>query len=584
LQQLTLLADNSLNKNIEIEDIIRMRIDHLNDNERTLLETLSVIPYPFSFSLLQKLSDSDSSIATIIDDHIGFLNTDINDRYIFQHELLRKTVLAQVSELKQVQFHNLILKTYDELNECPDDSWKLLHTHGANLAEEVINLSTKLAKKSSTVSNHSEAAAYLSIAINYAYTTDNETAALLYESWAKEAHLSQELSDKIFHHTQHAINLWKSIGRDDKVGENLYSLSRYYWFNGNPAQAQLLADQAIQTLENNANSTQVAKAYSLRSQLCLLQNEYSDSIKYGKKALSLEKIAKDHEVRTHALNNVGTSMVLSGDNNGRDQLEQSLDLAIEYQLHEHISRGYVNFACCSFHTKDLETAERLVAEGINYGTTHENHSKSSYLSGIAAQTLTEQGKLINAETIALGLLNSNEKTLIVLMPAQNTLARVYSLMANKDAEQKLQQALSNSLAIGEPQYIIAARFNLIEYAWLNDRTELASEQIRKLIKLELSKLDNWRLAELNCWVSRFALELKTTPAHIPVRPYQLELNREYLKASEAWSELSMPLNQAICLILNSTETSNKTLLEAYKIAKSCSASGLTNKIRKDTYD
>ena len=581
VRQLNLLGGRPATTNIAIEDAIRTQIDSLNDKERTLLEMLSVIPYPIMAALMEKLSGDGSILTPLTDTSSGFLCTDINDCFIFQHELLRQTVKEQVSEIRQVKFHTEILNAYDELNEDPNHSWRLLHAHGASLGEEVIRLSIQLAKKSSTINDHSEAIAYLSIALNYAYIADDKTAATLYETWAKEARFSEDLSEKIFDYTQHAISLWKSIGRDDKVGENLYLLSRFHWFNGNPAQAQILADQAIQVLEKATDIKQVAKAYSLRSQLCLLQNEHSNSIAFGKKALEFERRAKDYEVKTHALNNIGTSMMLTGDSTGSEQLQKSLDLAIKHQLHEHISRGYVNFACCSFHTKDLATAKRLVSEGITYGTTHENHSKSSYLSGIMAQILTEQGKLVNAESIASGLLSSNEKTLIVLMPAQNTLARVYSLMAHPEAEQKLQQALSKSLAIGEPQYTITARFNLVEYAWINERTELAEEQIRKLTEIGSSKLDSWRLAELWCWASRFGFEAEIPKAHYSIRPYQLELAGEYIAASNAWAELGIPLNQAICLLLNNTQPSSNYLMKAYNISKSCSATGLTNKISRE---
>jgi len=577
--QLNLLGKQHLKTNIAIEDVIRTRIDSLSDSERNLLETLSVIPYPLTLTLMEKLDKSGSDVNSLIDEHDGFLSADINESFIFQHELLRKIVIEQVSEIRQVELHTEILNAYGELGENPNLIWKLLHAHGANAAKDVIEYAIKLSMKSSNINAHSEAEAYLSIAINYAYTAENETAAILYELWAKEASFSQQVSEKIFNYKQHAINLWKSLGRDDKVGENLYSLSRSHWFSGNPAQAQILADQAIQVLEEATVTNHVAKAYSLRSHLCLLQNEHSQAIAHGQKALELESLARNNEVRTHALNNVGTSMVLSGNSSGRDLLQRSLDLALKHELHEHISRGYVNFACCSFHTKDLASAELLVAQGISYGTTHENYSKLSYLSGIAAQIRAEQGKLVDAETIASGLLSSDEKTLIVLMPAQNTLARVFSLTANPVAEQKLQQALSRSLAIGEPQYTITARFNLIEYAWINDIAELAAEQIRKLTEIECSKLDSWRLAELDCWISRFGFDLKMSGVRHSARPYQLELEGKYLQASEAWSKLGIPLNQAVCLMLENTGSSNTTLLEAYEIFKSCSAVGLINKVR-----
>lgn len=581
LVQAKLLNHAGLSVNASIEDIIRLRLDRLNELERHLLETLSIMPYPMPQSIARALDESHSALARLVDPALGFLITDLSDNLIFQHELVRQIALEQVPDLRRVTLHQNILDAYASIGEAPNLVWKLMHTHGANQADLVIPYALKLAEQSSQLSAHSEAAAYLSVGLEYAYATDNETAAMLYESWAAEASFANQINEKVFDFRQHAINLWKALGRQDKVGENLYALSRAHWLSGNPARARLIADRAIEVLERTDRADQVARALSLKSQLSLLQSEYKDSIELGTKALELEAASPNHEVRAHALNNVGASMILSGDRSGQSKLQESLDLSLAHDLHEHIARGYVNFACVSILIKDYPTAERYISDGIAYGNRYENESKLGYLSGLLAQVRLEQGKLIDAERVATGLLRSDEKAMVVLMPAENVLARVYALTANESAEQKLKQVLAKSLSIGEPQYIIAARFNLLEYAWIIDNPVLAEDQIENLIKLGPSKLENWRLGELDAWIARFGIDTHVTHQYDIPTPYQLELAGDYLAAASAWKTHSTPLNQAICLMHDTSSSMNQSLIEAYQLFEASGATGLSDKLKTE---
>ncbi|GHA17967.1 LuxR family transcriptional regulator [Arenicella chitinivorans] len=581
IAQATQLNDPELSPNADIEDIIRLRIDRLNEQERHLLETLSIIPYPMTHSLVRALDKDQTAFTKLVDTAQGFLINDPTDRIIFQHELVRKIALAQVPDLRRVELHRNILQAHSATGETPNLVWKLMHTHGANHTKDVIHCAQELANQSSQLSAHSEAAAYLSVGLEYAYATDNETAAVLYESWAAESSFANQINEKVFDFRQHAINLWKALGRQDKVGENLYALSRAHWLSGNPARARLIADQAIEVLQGTDRADQVAKALSLKSQLSLLQSEYKDAIELGNTALALEARSRNHEVRAHALNNVGASLILSGDRSGQALLQQSLDLSLAHDLHEHIARGYVNFACVSILIKDYPTAERYISEGIAYGNRYENESKLGYLSGLLAQVRLEQGKLLDAKRVATGLLRSDEKAMVVLMPAENVLARVFALTAHESAEQKLKQVLAKALSIGEPQYIIAARFNLLEFAWLSDNSNLAAEQFEHLMELGPSKLENWRLGELDAWRARLGIGTTIThQTHVPA-PYQLELSGDYRAAANAWKAHNTPLNQAICLMQDTSSSMNQSLVQAYQIVEACSATGLGNKLKAE---
>ncbi len=112
-------------------------------------------------------------------------------------------------------------------------------------------------------------------------------------------------------------------------------------------------------------------AYSTRSQLHMLHDRIDEAIDWGLRAIALAEQMGETETRVHALNNVGTALLLSGRPGGRERMEESLALALEHGFHEHAARAYTNFAEYAVIFKDFALAERILAEGIAFDTRHD---------------------------------------------------------------------------------------------------------------------------------------------------------------------------------------------------------------------
>src|SRR5205814_1478364 len=101
------------------------------------------------------------------------------------------------------------------------------------------------------------------------------------------------------------------------------------------------AADAIAILQNEPGR-ELAMAYSNQSQLHFLAQERDLAIAFGKKAIDLATTLGDHEILAHALNNVGSATVVSGDIIGFEGLEESLRISLERGYQEHAARAYAN--------------------------------------------------------------------------------------------------------------------------------------------------------------------------------------------------------------------------------------------------
>ena len=85
------------------------------------------------------------------------------------------------------------------------------------------------------------------------------------------------------------------------------------------------------------------------------------------------------DVLSHALNNVGVSRIILGDESGRLLLEESLSLALGHDLHEHTARAFTNLSSTSIHIRDYAYSRRWLNTGINYACERDLDSWRLYM-------------------------------------------------------------------------------------------------------------------------------------------------------------------------------------------------------------
>lgn len=563
-----------------VRDAVSARLNRLAPAERRFLETISVIPGSVPPKILKPLFGENGETLAMACVGRNLLVQNVNGSLRFRHELARLATLARISVTRQKMLHAEVLQALLSEGMSPTFDQLVHHAAGALDAKRVLQFAPRAATNAAAVGAHREAAAHLGTALRFINEAEPELAARLYEDWAYEAGLALSISDEVLEARRHAISLWRALGRDDKVGNNLRWLSRLHWYRGEAAEAGHFADEAVRVLENAPPSAERAMAYSLRSQLHMLNDRMDEAVNWGERALQLAEQFDDLEVKVHALNNIGTAMVFRDKSEGITKLEQSLELALEARLHEHAARVYTNLAEYGVDFRNFELAERIIREGISFDTQHDLDSWTHYLVGRLAQLRMEQGRFQDAETIAQGVLKLKRQTLLMQLPALIVLARVRLRLGKPDAYELASRALQNAMATDEVQYIIPARFTLIEAAWLDDAPDKAVEHLDSLAAIDKTKLHRWSTGDLVIWARRLRYDLPAGyDANLPA-PYAAEMAGNNVLAADEWTALEVPCAAALALLQERGDAATNALARAIGMLEKLGASGTVAKARR----
>ncbi len=531
-----------------IKDAVSARLTRLAPTERDFLETISVAPGPIPPEILTPLFGPEGETLAMAAVGRNLLVRDAKAVLRFRHELARLATLSRLPATRQKELHARVLTAFERAEFNPSYDQLVHHAAGASDSKKVLQLAPKAAATAASLGAHREAAAHLATALRFIDDAEPELAASIYENWAYEASLALSIDDNVLDARRHAITLWRALGRMEKVGENLRWLSRLHWYRGESAEATRFAEEAVKTLESIPASPERAMAYSLRSQLHMLNDQMEESIDWGTRALKLAEEFDEVEVKIHALNNIGTARVFRNNKDGIPELEESLDLALKNGFHEHAARVYTNLAEYAVEFRDFDLAERVLSDGVAFDTQFDLDTWTHYLVGRQAQLRMDQGRLRDAETIAQGVLKKTSLTLLIKLPSLITLAKTRLRIGAPDADGLLAQAFDNAMATEELQYIVPMRLALIEAAYLKNDYDRAADELETLFALGTDAMHSWRVGEVAAWARRFALKTPNTfLAHLP-EPYATEIAGDINGAAAAWRRIGAPFEEAMALL------------------------------------
>ncbi len=534
-----------------IREAVWARISRLGAHEQHFLEMISVIPGAVERWLLSALDGAgfEALLDTCLDR--GILLDDGHGSISFRHELARHAVMERLPVSKRRSLHARVAAALDACAPAGHKLDLMRQVHHAAEAEDIfrlLDLVPRAASEAARLGAHKQAAALLAKALKFVSHVSAPVAAQLYEDWAYEAGL-YGIEDSVIEARGRAVELWRSLGRSDKVGLNLRWLSRLHWYRGESAQAERYGIEAVHELEKLPVSAGLAMAYSLRSQHYMLQDHPEEAIAWGKRAISMASELGDIETQVHALNNVGTSMLFSGQAEGKELLESSLELALQHGFHEHAARVYTNLSEYAVVFKQFELADRMLEEGIAFDESHDLDAWTHYLAGWQAQLRMEQGHFRDAEAIARRVLALERLTLVMRQPALTVLGRVRARIGEADCMGYLREALACASATGEVQRIVPVHLALAEASWLAQDEPSCRNWLEALAQLDLSGLNPWHLGEIAVWRCRTGLPPQGLAENSGLPAVtRAELRGDYMEAADIWSALGLPFEAAVALL------------------------------------
>ncbi|MGC4104135.1 helix-turn-helix transcriptional regulator [Ferruginibacter sp.] len=549
-----MLASYNLGVPENIRDSILAAYSRCDEKAKLVWDLLSVQPSGFELEYLEQLDAAyPDVVGTFIEHRILIVE---EQRLFFKHELFRRTIESSLSPFLRISLHKMILERFRQSFETRHQVERIIHhAKNANEYELVVQYAPEAAKKAAALGAHIEAAKLYLTAIEYYNKQDKEVLVTFYEAYAYECYLTNQVKEAIIYNGK-ALDIWKEKGSITETGNCLRFLSRLWWFDGNRTKAEQYAKEAVDVLENEPSTKAKAMAYSNMSQLMMLADLTKPCEYWGSKAIEMAKELNDEETLLHALNNVGTTLIMTPltMEKGTAMLQQSLDLALANGFHEHAARAYTNMGSAPVKLKDYTFAERVLTEGIKYCEERDLNSWSTYMLSWKARVYAETGKWQDAIEICDTLLAMHTSPIVkisVLIAA----GMIKMRRGEEGALALLLEAKKLAFDTNEAQRLLPVLAALLEYEWLTGEIYIEQKEIDTLIALIRESdavVDN---SNFIFWLQK-ARGVAVKGIRI-YEGYQVDNKAAAKKAAAIWEKTGAPYEQSLALF-EGTEEQKRT--------------------------
>jgi DNA-binding CsgD family transcriptional regulator/tetratricopeptide (TPR) repeat protein len=569
------LASGELTVPPTVRDAVLARAARLTPGARGLLEAVAIALPPVELWLLEALTEGETEA---LDECLssGMLNSERNG-LAFRHELARLALDDLVPPDRKLALHGRAVVALAEPPHGSADLAKL--AHHAEAAEDgaaVLRYAPAAGDLAASLGAHREAAAQFARALRFSEAESREVRASLLARRSYECYLTDQIEEAVEARLAE-LDLWHAAGDALREGDAQRWLSRLYWFLGRNREADERAAQAVALLEPLPPGVELAMAYSNMAQLRMLDADADAAVAWGSRAVELAERLGAIDVLAHALNNVGTAVAVVDAPAGRAKLEQSLELALEHDLAEHVVRAYTNLSSITLVRKQYDVASDYVEKGIAYASDGDLDSWRLYLLGTRAVLELEQGRWDEAAAVSAEVVRSASAAAIHRAPSLVVLGLVRARRGDPEVWPALDEALALVEGMGELQRLAPAAAARAEAALLEGRPERVKPETETAYSLALERGTGWEIGEL-AWLRRRAGIDELAPAGAE-EPWALLLAGEWQRAAERWAELGCPYEAAQSLAEGDEDGLRRALDELNRLGARPAAAIVARRLR-----
>jgi DNA-binding CsgD family transcriptional regulator/tetratricopeptide (TPR) repeat protein len=533
-----------------ITNAVLARAARLSDDERRLLQLVSVVPGRVATSLLDAVMP-DWPAAAEEPERRRLLSVEPRQVH-FRHELARHAVRSSIPIAARRQLHAEILGALVEAEADPADI--LHHAEAAGADSVVAEYALVAARRAHALGSTREAYSHYRRATDFADLEPLPERALLFQDLATHAYLIGR-PDLGREPIERAIELFREAGDVQGAGRCIRKRSRLQWFQGEAEAARASAREAVEFLEPDGESVELAFAYSNLSQLSMLRQDIDEAIRWGEPALEMATRLGDAYVRSHAMINLGSADVLRGPD-VTERLLEAVDLADSAgEFHESV-RGLTNLGYTLFTWHQPAQAREICERGHRYAIDHEMVVLMPYFQGMLTWLDLREGKWGQADRLEVpGTVTINQ------LLANTVLAERAVRRGDEDAEERLATVEQEALRAGEPSRLLPMHWLQAERA-LMAGAEPPLEGLRRLVA--------WNAGPYSALAAGCLVILGEEPGMTPVAPPAAAamVARDWRAASDAYGAIGWAYDRALMLALCEEEDA---LTEALEIARTLEA-------------
>jgi DNA-binding CsgD family transcriptional regulator len=544
-----------------VRDAVLARVSRLTEPARELLGAAAIVPGEVELWLLEALGSGEpNALEECLSSGVMTAN---RVAVSFRHELARVAIEESIIPTRRVALHRRALGALERRNDRKHLARLAYHAEAAGDAHAVLRWAPAAAEQASHGGSHREAAGQCERALRFAELVPTETRTELLKRRANECWLSDQFDAAI--EAEHAVlDGMRLLG--DRLGEGdaLRTLSRLMFFVGRVGEGEALALQAVELLEGLPPSRELALAYGNVSQRRMVVAELEDTLVWGGRALEVAHRVDDTEAVVYARTNIGAAQMQAGLDEGRDELEQALQLALEHGLEDYAGRAFMSIVRCAVESCAYRLAENYVDRAEEYCRERGLDTWRLYLLADRARMDLARGNWDKAADVAALVLRDPRSAPLPRGQALTVLGLVRARRGDPGAAELLEQerevagTTDEILRIG---LVVAAG---AEAAWLAGDAARVERDTDVALGLALGHRVTWVAGELACWRWRAGAR-EQLPRELVAEPYWLSLTGDWRAAAERWRELGCPYQAALAIADGAEEVALRQALDELQV-------------------
>lgn len=553
-------------------DAVLARVARLDPAARAALEVAALVGARQDPALLRDLGVPGEALDACI---VSGLLVELGTTLAFRHDLARLAVAAAVPVHRRSALHAEVLGA---LRRRGVDDAALLahHADEAGDADAVLEHAPAAARTAARLGSHRESAAQWQRAVRHAVTCPRQERARLLEELARELALLDRY-DETLAARQEALAIWRELGDEVRVGDQLRLLVPPLWRLCRGAEADRTAQEAVDVLERLPAGPELAAAWQM---LAALVGGHGDWAKAGRLARQAQELAREldlPDVLSDALNTESSAVAVEG-GDAVPLLREALALALEGRFELQVGRAYSNLYARLTETWRVAESEPVFVEATGYCDPRDMATYSTCQRGQRTWSLRQQGR--TAEALAL-----TEQVQAVGIPSPvnrlNPLMSAGALHARlgepPQAWAVLDETLDLARALDESAWLTRVHRTRCEAYWLEGRAEEAAEEARASYDT-LGGPDAWELGEALVWCRRLGVPAAPQAGGPrPAAPLALELAGDHRASAREWDRLGGHYLAALALAFSGDE---QDLREAHDRFLAMQASAAAARVRQ----
>ncbi|HEY1370129.1 MAG TPA: AAA family ATPase [Gaiellaceae bacterium] len=542
------------------------RTSRLEPESRRLVELVSVVPNRVSMSLLDAVMP-DWAAAAEEPERRRLLEVDA--RHVrFRHELARNAIRSSLPIAARRRLHAEIL---DALLASEADPSDIVHHAEAAGAEDVVaEYALVAARRAAALASNREAYSHYARAATFVDRLSAAEQAIVLEELATAAYAVGRLAEA-FPAIERAIAISSELGDDAATGRCNRILSHFHHVAGDGEAAFAKALEASALLEPLGPSGELARAYSVVSQLSMLSEDTEQAIAWGERALELATRLGDERTRAHALVNIGSARMLLDPDAKAGLVEAHAVADAAGDRHEAV-RALVNLGYTLMCWGRPAEALRYERQAVEYGLDHEALMIASYAATVVAWLRLRAGEWDDAERATQHEIDTGLGFDIL---ADTVLTELAVRRGDPDAGEQLARLAERAVRTGELQRVVPALELQVEWA-LTTGAPMPVEQLEGVTaELRSRGMFVGRFAiRIAAWAAVAGIEIELERDGVPPGPYAAMLRHDWRGAADAFGAAGWDYDRALMLSLLDDE---EALVDALEIARRLGGEPLTRR-------